>query len=121
MPPPGEHLTGIDYFFLVVPVTIVLFGWIIAVIWASFHPQVHHPNEAARSALARGAADEEPAAGADQAPAGSVPRQQGAERQVPRQPGSRPRAGQPQQPGREPTGAGQPPGPGGRTGSGRGQ
>jgi hypothetical protein len=157
MPPPGENLTGIGYFFLIVPVVLALFGWIGAVYWASYHRQVHRISEPVHSAMARGAADEGPgpddraagapgwqaagpaaretarddASSASPAPAGAVPWQQGAQRQVPRQPGGRPRAGQPRPPAPEPTGAGptgtgptgtgQPPGRGGRSGSGRGQ
>jgi hypothetical protein len=88
---PGQNLTGIDFFFLVVPVTLVLFGWIGLVLWASFHPKVRRRGPVARSVLAQGAADEgERGAGAGPAPTETVPRQPGVAEQdaagrIPRQ------------------------------------
>jgi hypothetical protein len=41
-----NHLSGVDYFFLVVPVSLVLFSWIGAVLWADAHPAVRHVGQA---------------------------------------------------------------------------
>jgi len=38
----GTNLTGIDFFFLVVPIALVLAGWIFLVLWADLHPDVRH-------------------------------------------------------------------------------
>src|SRR2546423_15430465 len=79
----GTDLTGIDFVFLVVPISLVLAGWIFVVLRADTHPDVRHvgserrqvtggsrlpgtgfeaepvPGEAAaESVLATGAADE---------------------------------------------------------------
>jgi hypothetical protein len=58
MPPPGENLTGIDYFFLVVPVTLALFAWIAAVMWVSYRRDVRHVGDVTRDAMARGPGSE---------------------------------------------------------------
>ncbi len=73
---PGQHLTGIDFFFLVVPVTLVLFGWVGMVLWADFHPKVRRRGPVARSVLAQGAADEGERGGEDR-PGGTVPGSRG--------------------------------------------
>jgi hypothetical protein len=36
------HLSGIDYFFLTIPIVFVLFVWVGAVFWANAHPGVRH-------------------------------------------------------------------------------
>lgn len=38
----NTNLSGVDYFFLVVPVALVLFSWIALVLWADAHPGVRH-------------------------------------------------------------------------------
>jgi hypothetical protein len=38
----NTNLSGADYFFLVVPVALVLFSWISLVLWADLHPNVRH-------------------------------------------------------------------------------
>lgn len=67
---PQVITSGVEYVYLIVPVVVVLFGWIAAVIWASSHPDVRHVGRAAGPAisgrsgaeaeatLAAGAADE---------------------------------------------------------------
>jgi hypothetical protein len=91
--------SGVLYLALIVPVVLALFGWVAAVFWASWHPQVHHIDEPARGVLAAGAADED--AGAVAGP-GSVPE--------PRQPPSAPSPARPPEPQ-----------PADRTGSARGR
>ena len=78
---PQVITSGVDYIFLIVPVVVVLFGWIGAVYWANAHPDVRRPGEPGRaiagqagpgatlpdtargeSTLASGAADEHQAA-----------------------------------------------------------
>lgn len=93
---PGQNMSGIDFFFLVVPVTLVLFGWIGMVLWAGFHPKVRRRGPAAaRNVLTqggvtlrqgeatRGAVPRQPGV-AEQDAAGRVPRQQAP---TPRSPG----------------------------------
>jgi hypothetical protein len=52
----------VDYFFLVVPVSVVLFAWIGMVFLADLHPSVRHsgppPDISAEAVLAGGAAAE---------------------------------------------------------------
>ena len=65
---PQVITSGVDYVFLIVPVVVVLFGWIGAVYWADSHPSVRHVGRAsdlaisgqaaAETTLAAGAADE---------------------------------------------------------------
>jgi hypothetical protein len=65
---PQVITSGVDYIFLIVPVVLVLFGWIGACFWADAHPEVRHVGRAAGPAipgetgteatLAPGAADE---------------------------------------------------------------
>lgn len=38
----GTNLTGIDFVFLVVPISLVLAGWVFVVLWADAHPDVRH-------------------------------------------------------------------------------
>lgn len=38
----GTNLTGVDFFFLIAPVVLVLFTWIGAVLWAGNHSDVRH-------------------------------------------------------------------------------
>jgi hypothetical protein len=83
----GTDLTGLELFFVVVPVAVVLFGWVGLVFWADAHPNVRHSGYrpagylhrsysrtddkslADESSPAMSAADEEPA-GASEEPAG---------------------------------------------------
>jgi hypothetical protein len=70
MSSPQVITSGIDYLYLIVPVVIVLFGWIGAVLWADAHPEVRHVGSTsgpaisgrsgteAEATLAAGAADE---------------------------------------------------------------
>jgi len=81
---------GVDYVFLIVPVVVVLFGWIGACYWADAHPDVRHvgrvPGRAisgetgGESTLAGGAADENQAAAGERIAAGdeAVPRPEAA-------------------------------------------
>ncbi len=64
---PQVITSGVDYVFLIIPVVVVLFGWIGAVYWADSHPDVRHvgrasdlaiSGQAAETTLAAGAADE---------------------------------------------------------------
>jgi hypothetical protein len=41
----GVGLTGLDYFLIVVPLAVALFGWLALVFWADFHPDVRHVGE----------------------------------------------------------------------------
>jgi hypothetical protein len=71
---------GVDYVFLIVPVVVVLFGWIGACYWADAHPDVRHvgrvPGPAisgetgGESTLAAGAADENQGAAGERIAAG---------------------------------------------------
>jgi hypothetical protein len=45
----GTNLPGGDYFLIVVPVAVALFGWVVAVFWANRHPQVRQVRGAPRS------------------------------------------------------------------------
>ena len=45
---------GVDYIFLIVPVLVVLFGWIGACYWADAHPEVRHVGSAPARAMTRG-------------------------------------------------------------------
>jgi hypothetical protein len=51
MSSPQVITSGIDYLYLIVPVVIVLFGWIGAVLWADAHPDVRHVGSAASPAI----------------------------------------------------------------------
>jgi hypothetical protein len=106
----GTDLTGVDFFFLIAPVVLVLFTWIGAVLWADNHgnvrhvghrPQGYQPSSYARTeddALAgessptMSAADEEPARAAAAAAGASAPGTG---------PSPAQQAGQPAAPGRE--------------------
>ena len=46
---PQVITSGVDYIFLIVPVVVVLFGWIGAVYWANAHPDVRRPGEPGRA------------------------------------------------------------------------
>lgn len=46
---PGTNLPGVDYFLIVVPVAVALFGWIAMVYWANRHPEVRRVRGAPRS------------------------------------------------------------------------
>jgi hypothetical protein len=63
---PQVITSGVDYIFLIVPVVLVLFGWIGACFWANAHPEVRHVGRAPAQAITRGEAQAEdtPAAGA---------------------------------------------------------
>jgi hypothetical protein len=50
---------GVDYIFLIVPVVLVLFGWIGACYWADAHPEVRHVGRAPAQAITRGEAQAE--------------------------------------------------------------
>jgi hypothetical protein len=43
--------SGVDYIFLIVPVLVVLFGWIGACYWADAHPDVRHVGGAPGRAI----------------------------------------------------------------------
>ncbi len=49
----------VDYIFLIVPVVLVLFGWIGACYWADAHPEVRHVGRAPAQAITRGEAQAE--------------------------------------------------------------
>jgi hypothetical protein len=49
----------VDYIFLIVPVVLVLFGWIGACYWADAHPDVRHVGRAPAQAITRGEAQAE--------------------------------------------------------------
>jgi hypothetical protein len=68
-------LFGSDYLILIIPIVVALFGWILAVFWASTHPRVRHLEDPAREVLAAGAADEGDEAGSGAGPV-PPPRQQ---------------------------------------------
>jgi len=51
--------SGVDYIFLIVPVVLVLFGWIGACFWADAHPEVRHVGRAPAQAITRGEAQAE--------------------------------------------------------------
>ncbi len=65
---PQVITSGVDYVFLIIPVVVVLFGWIGAVYWADSHSEVRHVGRASdlaisgqagtETTLAGGAADE---------------------------------------------------------------
>jgi hypothetical protein len=68
-------LFGSQYFILIIPIVVALFGWIGVVFWANIHPRVHHVGGPAAHALgadglAAGAADEDAEPGTA---TGSVP------------------------------------------------
>ena len=46
---PQVITSGVDYIFLIVPVVVVLFGWIGAVYWANAHSDVRRPGEPGRA------------------------------------------------------------------------
>ena len=76
MPTRQVLTSGIDYVYLIVPVLIVLFGWIVAVIRADSHPDVRRVGSAARRPLPgqEAAAHAEPtlaAGAADESQAGA--------------------------------------------------
>lgn len=91
---------GADYVLLVVPVVVVLFGWIGACYWADAHPDVRHVGnvpgpaisgeKAGESTLAAGAADESQAAAGERIAAGD----QTAPRAEAEQPGEADQPGQ---------------------------
>ena len=51
--------SGVDYIFLIIPVVLVLFGWIAACFWADAHPEVRHVGRAPAQAITRGEAQAE--------------------------------------------------------------
>lgn len=46
---PGTNLPGVDYFLIVVPVAVALFGWVAMVYWANRHPEVRRVRGPHRS------------------------------------------------------------------------
>jgi hypothetical protein len=118
-----------DYFLIVVPLSVAVFGWVFAVLWASTHPEVRHLGhptgrsiaggmfrgggrevmprrdaEPAESVAAAGAAEEN-VEGQERGRERTVPRQAGPWPAVPRQAG--PRQAEPQGAGVAGAGAGQ--------------
>lgn len=56
---PQVITSGVDYIFLIIPVVLVLFGWIGACFWADAHPEVRHVGRAPAQAITRGEAQAE--------------------------------------------------------------
>jgi hypothetical protein len=50
----GTNLSVGDYFLIVVPVSVALFSWLVAVTWASTHPEVRHLGHPTGRSIAGG-------------------------------------------------------------------